>query len=92
VYHRTWKEPEYLKEIEAFDINQINDIEIKEAKDLALKVSSLPNIASKRWIYQQYDSMVGTVNQSTNLPSDASVVKIKDTNKSLALTVDCNSR
>ena len=92
VYHRTWKEPEYLKEIEAFDINQIKDIEIKEAKDLALQVSSLPNIASKRWIYQQYDSMVGTVNQSTNLPSDASVVKIKDTNKSLALTVDCNSR
>jgi phosphoribosylformylglycinamidine synthase II len=92
VYHRTWKEPEYLKEIEAFDLNQIKDIEIKEAKDLALKVSSLPNIASKRWIYQQYDSMVGTVNQSTNLPSDASVVKIKDTNKSLALTVDCNSR
>ena len=92
VYHRTWKEPEYLKEIEAFDINQIKDIEIEEAKDLALQVSSLPNIASKRWIYQQYDSMVGTVNQSTNLPSDASVVKIKDTNKSLALTVDCNSR
>jgi phosphoribosylformylglycinamidine synthase len=92
VYHRTWKEPEYLKEIEAFDINQIKDIDIEEAKDLALQVSSLPNIASKRWIYQQYDSMVGTVNQSTNLPSDASVVKIKDTNKSLALTVDCNSR
>jgi phosphoribosylformylglycinamidine synthase len=36
--------------------------------------------------------MVGTVNQSTNLPSDASVVKVKGTNKSLALTVDCNSR
>lgn len=92
VYHRTWKEPEYLKEIEAFDINQIQDIDINESKEIALQVAALPNIASKRWIYQQYDSMVGTVNQSTNLPSDASVVKIKDTNKSLALTVDCNSR
>lgn len=92
VYHRTWKEPQYLKEIEAFDINQIQDIDINESKEIALQVAALPNIASKRWIYQQYDSMVGTVNQSTNLPSDASVVKIKDTNKSLALTVDCNSR
>ena len=92
IYHRTWKEPEYLKEIEAFDINQIQDIDINESKEIALKVAALPNIASKRWVYQQYDSMVGTVNQSTNLPSDASVVKIKDTNKSLALTVDCNSR
>ena len=92
VYHRSWKEPEYLKEIEAFDINQIQDIDINESKEIALQVAALPNIASKRWIYQQYDSMVGTVNQSTNLPSDASVVKIKNTNKSLALTVDCNSR
>ncbi len=92
VYHRTWKEPEYLKEIEAFDINHIQDIDINESKEIALQVAALPNIASKRWVYQQYDSMVGTVNQSTNLPSDASVVKIKDTNKSLALTVDCNSR
>ncbi len=92
IYHRTWKEPEYLKEIEAFDINQIQDIDINESKEIALQVAALPNIASKRWVYQQYDSMVGTVNQSTNLPSDASVVKIKDTNKSLALTVDCNSR
>ena len=92
IYHRTWKEPEYLKEIEAFDINQIQDIDINESKEIALQVAALPNIASKRWVYQQYDSMVGTVNQSTNLPSDASVVKIKNTNKSLALTVDCNSR
>ena len=92
IYHRTWKEPEYLKEIEAFDINHIQDIDINESKEIALQVAALPNIASKRWVYQQYDSMVGTVNQSTNLPSDASVVKIKDTNKSLALTVDCNSR
>jgi phosphoribosylformylglycinamidine synthase len=36
--------------------------------------------------------MVGTVNQSTNYPSDAAIVKIKDTNRSLAMTVDCNSR
>ena len=53
IYHRTWKEPEYLKEIEAFDINQIQDIDINESKEIALQVAALPNIASKRWVYQQ---------------------------------------
>jgi phosphoribosylformylglycinamidine synthase len=50
------------------------------------------NIASKRWVTEQYDSMVGTVNMSTNAPSDAGIVNIKGTNKALAMTVDCNSR
>jgi phosphoribosylformylglycinamidine synthase len=50
------------------------------------------NIASKKWIYEQYDSMVGTANMSTNKPSDAAVVNIKNTNKALVLSVDCNGR
>ena len=52
----------------------------------------IPNIASKRWIYTQYDSMVGTANTSTNAPSDAAVVSVKGTRKGLAVTTDCNSR
>lgn len=51
-----------------------------------------PNLASKRWIYNQYDSMVGTVNMSTNAASDAAIVNIKGSKKALAMTVDCNSR
>ena len=51
-----------------------------------------PNLASKRWIYNQYDSMVGTINMSTNKPSDAAIVNIKGSKKGLAMTVDCNSR
>jgi len=92
VYHRTWKEPQYFKEIEKFNLSDISDISLAEAKEVAMQITSLPNIASKKWIYRQYDSMVGTINESTNLPSDAAVVKILDTEKSLALTVDCNSR
>ena len=92
VYKRTWTTPTYFAEIEKYSIDQIVDITLAEAKEAALKLAAEPNIASKRWVYEQYDSMVGTVNQSTNLPSDASVVKVKGTNKSLALTVDCNSR
>jgi len=60
--------------------------------DVAMQIIQLPNIASKRWIYEQYDSMVGTVNMTTNAPSDASIVNIKNTKKALALTVDCNAR
>jgi phosphoribosylformylglycinamidine synthase len=92
VYRRTWTEPEYLKEIAKFDLNSVADLSLAEAKDAAIKLCNEPNIASKRWIYEQYDSMVGTINESTNLPSDAAVVKIVGSEKSLALTVDCNSR
>jgi phosphoribosylformylglycinamidine synthase len=53
---------------------------------------AMPNIASKRWVYEQYDSMVGTGTMTTNVPSDAGVVNIKGSNKGLAMSVDCNSR
>ena len=54
-------------------------------------VSSL-NICSRKWITSQYDSMVGTINMSTNNPSDAAVVNLKGTNKALFMTVDCNGK
>ncbi len=60
-------------------------------KEIAEKLISLPSIASKKWIYEQYDSMVGTANLNTNAPSDAAVVAVKGTKKALALTTDCNS-
>lgn len=92
VYHRTWKEPQYFNEIAKFNLNSVADISLSEARESALKLAALPNIASKKWVFRQYDSMVGTINESTNLPSDAAVVKILNSEKSLALTVDCNSR
>lgn len=90
VYHREYREPAYFKEIAAFDANKI--IEPNNLAEVARKLVNLPNIASKRWIYRQYDSMVGTINQGTNKPSDAAVVKIRNTERSVAMTVDCNSR
>ncbi len=90
VYYREFREPASFKENQEFDINTV-----KEPKDLysvAKKMVSLPNIASKRYVYEQYDSMVGTVNMSTNGPSDAAIVNIKGSNKALAMTVDCNAR
>lgn len=92
VYHREYTEPKYFKEIEKFDINTIADVTEASVKAVAQALAGHPNIASKRWVYNQYDSMVGTINQTTNAPSDAAVVKVKGTDKSIAMTTDCNSR
>ncbi|MCW3108734.1 MAG: purL, partial [Segetibacter sp.] len=87
---REYKEPAYFEKIRAFDPQSI--IAPEDVKSIAKKVIQIPNIASKRWIYTQYDSMVGAANLSTNAPSDASIVLAKGTGKALAITVDCNSR
>lgn len=90
VYKREYKEPAYFAEAQKFKIESVK--EPANYKEVMMHLVSHPNIASKRWVYNQYDSMVGTVNQSTNNPSDAAIVNIKGTNKAIALTVDCNSR
>ncbi|MCF3111799.1 phosphoribosylformylglycinamidine synthase subunit PurL [Niabella sp. CC-SYL272] len=89
-YDREYKEPAYLQKIRAFDAATVK--EPADLKAVAEQIVTLPSIASKRWIYNQYDSMVGTVNTSTNAPSDAAVVTIKGTKKGLGVTTDCNSR
>jgi phosphoribosylformylglycinamidine synthase len=89
-YTREYKEPAYLSKVNAFDMNSIADT--TNLKETVKELVSLPNIASKRWIYNQYDSMVGAANTSTNAPSDAAVVIAKGTGKALAMTVDCNSK
>jgi phosphoribosylformylglycinamidine synthase subunit PurL len=89
-YERSYKKPEYFKHIEAFKQEEI--VEPFYLKEIAEKLIALPGIASKRWIYNQYDSMVGTNNTSTNAPSAAPVVVVKETGKGIAVTVDCNSR
>lgn len=90
VYKREYKEPAYYAEYKKFDIASVE--EPKDLKPVMQHLAKHPNLASKRWIYNQYDSMVGTVNMSTNKPSDAAIVNIKGSNKALAMTVDCNSR
>lgn len=90
VYYREFRQAAYYSELQDFDINQIP--EPADLKEVARKILALPNVASKRFIYEQYDSMVGTVNMSTNRPTDAAVVNLKGTPKALAMTVDCNPR
>lgn len=89
-YTREYTEPKYFEKIKAFDLNTIADT--NDIKAVAEQLIQIPNIASKRWVYTQYDSMVGAGNASTNAPSDASIVLAKGTGKALAITVDCNSK
>ena len=89
-YEREYREPKYLDEIRKFDPDTVSVP--GDLKAVAEKLIVLPSIASKRWIYNQYDSMVCTNNASTNAPTDAPVVLVKGTKKGLAITTDCNSR
>lgn len=90
VYHREYKEPEYYAASKKFNINNV--AEPKEYKEVMMHLVNHPNIASKKWVYEQYDSMVGTLNMSTNKASSAAIVNLKDSERALALSVDCNSR
>ena len=90
VYEREYKEPEYFRRFQEFKIDSVN-----EPEDLIAVANFLienHNIASKKWVYEQYDSMVGTANMSTNFPTDAGIVNLRESSKALAMTVDCNSR
>ena len=89
-YERDYKRPSYFDAIEQFDPASVA-LPV-DCRETAARLIALPTIASKRWVYRQYDSMVGTGNTNTNAPSDAAVVLVKGTRKGLAITTDCNSR
>ncbi len=89
-YEREYKEPAYYQEYKKFSIDTV--LQPDNLKEVAYFLLGHPNICSKRWVYEQYDSMVGTKTMTTNRPSDAGVVNIKGTDKALAMSVDCNSR
>lgn len=90
VYEREYSEPAYYKEYKKFDIADIPEPE--DMVRVAREMVASPNVASKRWVYEQYDTMVGNYNLSVNLPADAGIVAIRGSNRALALTVDCNPR
>lgn len=92
VYEREYKEPAYFQEYKKFSIDSIPVPDAEGLKKAAWHLIGHPNICSRQWVFGQYDSMVGTVNMSTNAPSDAAIVNIKGSDRALALTVDCNSR
>ena len=92
VYTREEREPAYFAENKDFNTDMVPEPE--DLRAVAYDLLASPNIASKRWVYEQYDSMVRTGNMTTNAPSDAGLVLLKEAGgkKALAVTVDCNGR
>ena len=88
-YERPYSPPAYQDMLTNLNYDAILDVKDANAALLALLES--PTIASKRWVYEQYDHMVRT-NTMVRPGSDAAVVRIKGTNKAVAMTVDCNGR
>ncbi|GAA0470418.1 phosphoribosylformylglycinamidine synthase subunit PurL [Alkalibacillus silvisoli] len=88
VYHLPSKEPEAFKRNQSINLELS---EVEDANELLVNLLKAPTIASKEWVYDQYDYMVQT-NTVIAPGSDAAVIRIKGTNKALAMTTDCNSR
>lgn len=89
VYHKKGVKPNYLTEVQNCDLSVLE--EPKNYKKVLLDLLGRPNIASKEWIYEQYDYLAGN-NTVVRPGADAGVLRIKGTNKGVALSVDCNSR
>jgi phosphoribosylformylglycinamidine synthase II len=88
VYHKPSAEPAYYREFQAMD----HDIPaVDDVQETLLTLLAQPTIASKEWVYNQYDYMVRT-STVVSPGSDAAVVRIRGTRKALAMTTDCNSR
>lgn len=88
VYNREYTRPAYMDDIKAVTPSTPAD---EELITIAKQIITSPNIASKRWVYEQYDHTVRTGNTNTNDPSDATIIRLKTSDKALAVTVDCNS-
>jgi phosphoribosylformylglycinamidine synthase II len=92
VYIRETTRPGYLDRTAAFDVSGIKDLQTAEVQGSLEAMLASPNIASKRWVYEQYDTMVRTNTVVGPGPSDAAVIRLKDTEKGLAVKTDCNGR
>ena len=88
-YERPATPPQYQDMLQSLMVDNLPDV--KDPQEVLLSLLQSPTIASKRWVYRQYDYMVGT-NSIVCPGSDAAVVRIKGTDKALAMTTDGNSR
>jgi len=89
-YKRERKKPAYIDEVQSFDFSTIKHPE--NVNESLLKVLASPNVASKRWVHEQYDTTVRTNTVNAPGASDSGVIRIKGTKKGLAVKTDCNGR
>jgi phosphoribosylformylglycinamidine synthase len=89
VYERPMKQPDALVERQQLDLHSLPLP--TDYGQVLLKLLTSPNLASKEWVYRQYDSFV-CGNTVVHPGSDAAIMRLKGTTKGIGLTVDCNSR
>lgn len=90
VYDREWRVAEYVAEAQSFDPTTLKPVASHEVAFWNILTS--PTVASKRWVYEQYDSQVGT-NTVLRADADAAVIRIKELpGRAIAVKTDCNSR
>ena len=88
-YNRPISEPSYLRDAQRLDLESLSVP--PSPRDAFRRLLASPAIASKRWVYRQYDHMVRT--NTLVLPGmGAGVVRVKGTNRAIAMSVDCNGR
>lgn len=90
VYHRESRRPKYLNTTSR--LPDLKDVQIHEVESVLNRLLGSPNIASKQWVFEQYDTMVRTGTVTGPGSSDAAVVRIKGSKKGLAVKTDCNGR
>jgi phosphoribosylformylglycinamidine synthase subunit PurL len=94
VYNCDYKEPEYLKQTQAWTTKNLSDLESKDVEVTLSKLLDHPTISQKKWVWQQYDHMV-MANTVVEPGSDAAVVRLRLDNgkeKFIAIANDCNNR
>jgi phosphoribosylformylglycinamidine synthase subunit PurL len=88
IYDRPYKRPDYLDKVQSFDPGKL-----KAPKDLnkvLVQLLGSPDIANKKWVYEQYDHMVQTNTMVLPGAADASVLRLKDSGKAISVTTDGN--
>ncbi|GBR77505.1 phosphoribosylformylglycinamidine synthase II [Candidatus Termititenax dinenymphae] len=92
VYECEETEPYYLQQVQEVKIETLSDLDKAQTETVLLKLLSTPNIASKRCVYEQYDHMVQTNTSVAPGIADAAVLRVKGSDKKIAMTTDCNAR
>jgi phosphoribosylformylglycinamidine synthase len=89
LYRRPFAEPAWIHEVQQLSLTSLGAP--APAAEVFRRLLAAPTIASKRWVYRQYDHVVRT--NTMVLPGmGAGVVRVKGTRRALALSVDCNGR
>lgn len=84
-----FEKPAFLKANKKFRLSKLP--KPKDYLAVAKKIFSAPGMASKRWVHEQYSSTIHANSSESNVPSDAALISVEGTNKTLAITTNCNA-